>query len=290
MERARTLPDEDTTGHFLRCAMGMFLESLRIISANNGFSLRHNLIDENNSLPLIPFAALELEPGTESSNYPDDLFRQRATSRLGSNGIRIDPQVSAYLKQLEPDFGQRYDQIDDPVLIEKIVQENIRAVFHDLNVPTYHDEIARWFRYSDDEAQSKADGLDHRCMRTSAIELNLMKRLPQIMRWPVSRTIMRRTYRRKIGLVSHLGIISGPFFENTASVRAGAFLMRFWLELARRALYIHPFGNLVTNPQAKSRVRALSGIDDIWLVFRIGYTDEPPRSFRRSADKVLIHG
>jgi hypothetical protein len=66
--------------------------------------------------------------------------------------------------------------------------------------------------------------------------------------------------------------------------------MRFWLELARRALYIHPFGNLVTNPQAKSRVRALSGIDDIWLVFRIGYTDEPPRSFRRSADKVLIHG
>ena len=39
METARTLPDEDTTGHFLRCAMGMFLESLRIISANAGLAL-----------------------------------------------------------------------------------------------------------------------------------------------------------------------------------------------------------------------------------------------------------
>ena len=44
MERARMLPDEDTTGHFLRSAMGMFLESLRIVSANAGYALRYNLI------------------------------------------------------------------------------------------------------------------------------------------------------------------------------------------------------------------------------------------------------
>ncbi len=34
------LPDKDTTGHFLRHAMRMFLESLRI-SANAGFALRY---------------------------------------------------------------------------------------------------------------------------------------------------------------------------------------------------------------------------------------------------------
>ena len=39
------LPDEDTTGHFLRCAMGMFLESLRIVSANMSFKLRHTLLN-----------------------------------------------------------------------------------------------------------------------------------------------------------------------------------------------------------------------------------------------------
>jgi len=46
LEVARTLPDEDTSGHFLICAMGMFLESLRIVSANAGLLLRHTLIDE----------------------------------------------------------------------------------------------------------------------------------------------------------------------------------------------------------------------------------------------------
>jgi len=289
MDRDRTLPDEDITGHFVRCAMGMFLESLRIISANSGMTLRYTLIDDDTAQPLIPFAALELEAGAEPSNYSNDLFHHRATSRLGSNGKRIDSQLSALLKQFEPDYGHRYHQFDEASLIEEIIQENIRAVFHDLNVPAYHDEIARWFRYSDEEAKNKADGLDYRCMRTSAIELKLMKALPQIMRWPFFRTIMRRTYRRKLGDVSHIGIICGPFFDNAASVRAGAFLMRFWLELARHKLHIHPFGNLVTNAKSKSRVQAMTGMNDAWLVFRIGYTDDPPRSYRRPVNKVIVH-
>jgi hypothetical protein len=65
--------------------------------------------------------------------------------------------------------------------------------------------------------------------------------------------------------------------------------MRFWLELVRQKLFIHPFGNLVTNPQAKTRIHELTGIDDVWLVFRIGYTDAPPQSYRRSLNDVLIH-
>src|SRR5258708_38678675 len=73
METARTLPDEDTTGHFLVCAMGMFLESLRIISANAGFALRYTLIDEHVPGPFIRFAELELKEGAEPSQYPDSL-------------------------------------------------------------------------------------------------------------------------------------------------------------------------------------------------------------------------
>jgi hypothetical protein len=65
--------------------------------------------------------------------------------------------------------------------------------------------------------------------------------------------------------------------------------MQFWLELSRQKLFIHPFGNLVTNSQAKARLRELTSIDDVWLVFRIGYTDEPPQSHRRPLNEVLIH-
>jgi nitroreductase len=290
LEVARTLPDEDTTGHFLRCAMGMFLESLRIISANAGFSLAHTLIENSGaSGSLFRFAELELQGSSEASPYANELFQTRMTSRLPSNGARIDPELTALLKQTAPEFGQRYDQLDDPVRIEAMILENICAIFHDLNVRAYHDEIARWFRYSDEEARTKADGLDYRCMRVPAIQLKLMREVPQIMRWPLIGDFIRWTYRQQLGKVSHIGIISGPFFEDAAAVRAGAYLMRFWLELARQKLFIHPFGNLVTNPQAKARVHELTGIADVWLVFRIGYTDAPPQSYHRSLNDVLIH-
>lgn len=282
------LPDEDTTGHFLRCAMGMFLESLRIISANAGLALSHRLIDEDESGPFIRFAELELKGFSGPSQYPDNLLQTRKTSRLPSTNARIDPQLTTLLQDISAQHGHRYSQLDDPALIEVVIQENIRAVFHDLNVLAYHREIASWFRYSDEEAEAKADGLDYRCMRIRPIQLRLMKWLPQIMSWPLTRGLIRWTYRRQLGTVSHLGLISGPFFEDGVSVRAGAFLMQFWLELARQKLFIHPFGNLVTNLQSKNRVRELTSIENVWLVFRVGYTVDPPQSLRLPLPQVLI--
>jgi nitroreductase len=289
MERARTLPDEDTTGHFLRCAMGMFLESLRIVSANAGLTLQYTLIHDDLPSPFIRFAEMELNGFSEASQYPDSLFQIRKTSRLPSTGVRIDPTLTALLKQTGEQHGHRYYQLDDPALIEAIVLENIRAASHDLNVPAYHHEIAKWLRCSDQESRAKADGLDYRCMRTPPILLKLMRQWPQIMCWPLTRGLIRRMFRSQLGKVSHIGVISGPFFGDAAAVSAGKFLMQFWLELSRQKLFIHPFGNLVTNSEAKMRIRELTSIDDVWLIFRIGYTDEPPQSFRRPLNKVLIH-
>jgi hypothetical protein len=289
IERARMLPDEDTTGHFLRHAMGMFLESLRIVSANAGFALRYTLLPEDVPGPFIPFAELELKDGSEPSQYPNSLFEVRKTSRLPSNGVIVDPKLTALLKQVGAQYGHRYHQLDDPALIEVIVLENIRAIFHDLNTEAYHHEISSWFRYSDEESRVKADGLDHRCMRIPPAQLRLTKKLPQIMSWPFTRGLVRRIYRRQLGKVCHLGVLAGPFFTDPTGVRAGAFLMQFWLELSRHKLFIHPFGNLVTNSQAKARFTELTSIEDPWLIFRIGYTDEPPQSFRRPLSEVLIN-
>src|ERR1700722_16711483 len=121
MERARTLPDEDTTGHFLRCAMGMFLESLRIVSANAGLALCYTLIDDDVPGPFIGFAELELGGFSEPSQYPDSLFQSRKTSRLPSNGARIDPTLTALLRQMGAQSGHRYYQVEDPATIEIII-------------------------------------------------------------------------------------------------------------------------------------------------------------------------
>jgi hypothetical protein len=153
LERGRMLPDEDASGQFLRCAMGMFLEAMTIIAANSGWRLTNQLSHPTGDR-FIRFAELELDAAPPTSRFSSDLFRCRFTSRLGSNGTPIAPPIAAQLKAFEPQHGQQYHQIDEPGLIESIVQENITAVFHDLNSPAYHDEIVRWFRYSKREARS----------------------------------------------------------------------------------------------------------------------------------------
>ena len=64
--------------------------------------------------------------------------------------------------------------------------------------------------------------------------------------------------------------------------------MLFWLETARQGLYIHPYGNLVTNREAAESVSQEVSQKDIWFVFKIGYSDEPPKSHRLPLDKILI--
>ena len=109
MEAARMLPDEDTTGHFLRCAMGLFLEAVKLLSANAGFKLTCKLINGDVSGQLIEFAELQLESGAEPSPYPDDLFQRRMTSRLPSNDKRIEPALARHLEEAVPEFGQHYN-------------------------------------------------------------------------------------------------------------------------------------------------------------------------------------
>jgi hypothetical protein len=88
--------------------------------------------------------------------------------------------------------------------------------------------------------------------------------------------------------VPTLGIFAGRFWEPDDAFETGRFLMRFWLELARHNLYIHPFGNLVTNRPAAARCFSELGIPDIWLIFKLGYSNEPPKSYRRSVEEVLV--
>ena len=64
--------------------------------------------------------------------------------------------------------------------------------------------------------------------------------------------------------------------------------MRFWLELAQHDLYIHPYGNLVTNRAAAEWCLQTLRVPQIWLIFKIGFSKVPPRSFRRSVQEVLI--
>ena len=126
-------------------------------------------------------------------------------------------------------------------------------------------------------------------MNLPALEMWFMAHFPGFMRHPLTQPWVKRLYRRQMGAAPALGVLCGPFWDSAKAVQAGRFLMRFWLGLAKHQLYIHPFGNLVTNVQASAWMKEKLGLADIWLVFRIGKTNAPPRSQRLPLEDILVH-
>jgi hypothetical protein len=299
IDSRRTLPKEDVTGSFIISTMGMFIEALDILAAPCGCRIEYELFHESEwyapailrigTSELIPFAKLRLvQDQTADPIYDEAIFSKRRTSRIDLHEKSIPGPVIEGLVDLASEWGQRFDITTDPKQIERLLKLNTEALFEDLNSADYHDEIVDWFRYTEKQSKKHRDGLDARCMNTSPINYWLVANVPSLLLMPAVKPIMARVYRSQIGTVPTIGVISGGFWNPVEGIDAGRFLMRFWLETARNDLYIHPFGNLVTNRKAATAMERELGISNIWLIFKIGYSDEPPKSYRRAIHEFLV--
>jgi hypothetical protein len=299
IEKHRTLPNEDVEGSFIILTMGLFVETLRIVAAHRGLALDDAPVADlgdytaarltARSETQLPFARLRLRPDSAARPLYDlALLEQRRTSRLPYRADPVDPAHAASLDALARAWGHRYHQVTDPAQIERILAWNTDALFEDLNHAPYCDELRSWLRYSNAQSSRTRDGLDARCMATPPLELWLAFHFPGLLRFPPTRPMFARHYRHQIGHVTTLGVLDGPFWDPHDAYDTGRFLMHFWLAVTRLGYSIHPYGNLVTNRATAARVANDTGLTRIWLVFKIGRSDPPPLSHRRSVDEVLI--
>lgn len=299
IDSTRTLPEEDVTGSFIILTMGLFIESLRICSWIHSLDIEYDLVHPPDQYAdalltskkgsLIHFADLRIISGrSKNSIFDKSLFFKRRTSRLSLTDQTIPANTAIKLRDLAHEWNQKFQITTDNDQIERIMNWNTIALFEDMNSTGYHDEIVDWFRYSDKESEKKLDGLDARCMNTSPVNLWLLAKFPKILQIPILRQIMASIYRRQSGTIPTLGIFSGGFWKPKDAIDAGRFLIHFWLELAAMDIYIHPYGNLVTNSKAADKVQREFGISDIWLIFKIGYSSEPPKSHRLPVKSILI--
>ena len=237
--------------------------------------------EEAGGTPAVPVKSLH-------EGYDDSLFLTRRTSRISLLPQGVPDEAVEALRNLAHEWGQRYEQVDVPETIEQVLEQNIDALFADLNAPAYHDEIVEWFRFTDRASRRTRDGLDYRCMNSSRLSFWLAARFPKLVQLPIARPVLQSIYRRQLGIVPTIGMLAGPFWQPESAFETGRFLMHFWLELAKRDLYLHPYGNLVTNKRAAEWCRETLGVSDIWLIFKIGFSKVPPQSYRRSVEEVLV--
>jgi hypothetical protein len=305
IEKRRTLPKEDPTGSFIILSMGLFIEALTILARNLSLKLDFHLYQPASAFTpdqiarteteLLPFARLSLsqevapadgEPA--SSKLDTALFHARRTSRISYSAKPVPNEAVAALSKLARAWGQTYEQVTASQIIEQILARNIEAVFEDLNAPAYHDEIVEWFRFTDRASRQTRDGLDYRCMNSSRLSFWLAARVPRLLQLPLTGSLLKKVYRTQLGHVPTIGMLAGPFWDSESAFETGRFLMRFWLELAKWGLYIHPYGNMVTNKTAADWTLEVLGIPRIWLIFRIGFSKMPPQSYRRTVEEVLV--
>lgn len=291
VDGTRTFPWTDRTGSFILSAMTMFTTMLEMTARNRGVQLTAEVQDVNKldlRDPLSLFAKLELEPkeGLAPAAFTDDELLKRKTSRQPNLSRPLPDQVMSDVKELVRSHGYDLTITADQRTINRTINRDIGTLFHDLNHRPYFSELKPYIKLGAKERE--LDGLHFEAMNLPRIQLGIMKYAPWALTLPGVRDLSAWMYRRQLGHCEGLGFVCGDFWEREASLKAGSMLINTWLTLSRHNLHIHPFGNLVTNLNARRDIEKMLGIEKMWLVFRVGFTNDPVKSNRLPVGNILV--
>ena len=109
---------------------------------------------------------------------------------------------------------------------------------------------------------------------------------PKAFRWPGLRQFAVHRYLRTQRGTRYIALVCGAFQRWPDLYSAGRMLFDLWLEMARHDVYMQPMGSMLTNPVYSTEIARRFGVDDCWLVLRLGHSDAPPRAPR--LESILI--
>jgi nitroreductase len=295
--RDRLLPREDHGNLYMACAFGIFSTALEHAGRYVGRELVVDIVPQVDVARLhagdqrirLGTAALgapgPVGPGEtrrtmriESPNDLSALFRARRTSRLPYYDRDVLGASIAELAHVAAVYGHRFLSFNDAPTVNKVLRLNVDAIIDNLQIRGEREEIQSWYRYG--PTPRDGDGLWEQPMNQPAWELRSAFMTPRLFGLPGFRQFARRRYLRTQTGTRHIGLLCGPFAEWPDLVHAGRMLMAFWLEMATHDVYMQPMGSMLTNPKYASAIAKQFRVGDCWLVFRFGYSDEPPRAPR----------
>jgi len=295
-DASRLLPVGDPEEKFTRVALGIFIENLSIAASTYGKEIRiSKLYDytKKHTSGNIPFAELELvdRNGTEVIN--PQMILKRRTSRGKYQAQAIAHKTFKKIRTEANKLGHHFGCSNNLSLIESLKDINQKALFRDLNHKDMRNELDGLFRYSEEEAEKKRDGLSAKCMGFKGSLLKSVFRNHEKWTNGFRAKILRRTYSSTLNGTQSICWFQGNFSTTEEFVQAGRLQARAWLRITEDGAYIHPFGSLITNTEAyksiSKKINPKEHEGKMWMVFRIGYSSEPARSQRLNLSEILIN-
>jgi hypothetical protein len=112
------------------------------------------------------------------------------------------------------------------------------------------------------------------------------------MEYPVIKQIIQAYYFSSMKGTTTIAWLKGPFKTPHDWIQAGHMLCKLWLTMTKYNIYLHPFGSIITNHKAHQqlveKINAHEGEKELWLIMRLGYSNEPPRSQRLEVNDIIM--
>jgi hypothetical protein len=293
----RGLPAESYGAPFGSVCAGVFVEAVSIAAHALGCRVVEQLdfttMDFARRQRLHPLGVLTIEPATAPIQGLDpELMLTRRTSRLRYESRPVPAVVVEAARRMAAEHGHVLGGSSERGLVDEIVAVNQRTLFYDLENPEVRAEIQSYLRYSERHARAVGDGLSARCLSLPGPVLRLVMGNHWIWNVPVVSGVLKAIYMRSMRGVGQVAWIKGPFSDEREYTAAGRVMLRIWLLLTEHGLVLHPFGSVITNPRAHRELVAAidehEGDDMIWMLFRLGYSREPPSSHRRGLAELTL--
>jgi hypothetical protein len=293
------LPAESFGIPFAHVCAGVFLESLSVVAAGLGHDVHEDLdlapmdFDSPDRLHPLGVVTLTPRPGTDEDRERLRVFRERRTSRRPYDDRLVPEHVVDAVRGIAASAGHTFRTTADPATVRRLVRVNQATLFSDLENDAVYAEIMTWLRFSRSEAARRADGLSAEAMLMPGPLLHFAMRHRGLWRAPVVGAGIRTMYLNTMRGVRQLGWLEGPFAEPAHYLEAGRTFMRVWLHLAAEHVHLHPFGTVITNPGSHRTFAEAVHADEsgdrmAWMLFRFGYSKEPPVAHRRPAAAMLL--
>jgi hypothetical protein len=296
--RERGLKSADVSYTFSFTSMGIFIEHLRLCAQALGHTISVDLelpdVSALKGSGSVIFAKCSI---SWNSQQPDTELQKaihfRQTSRKKYTKGLDDTTIDDMLK-LTKNHHMKLVPLS-PEASRKTVWLNQRAVFDDMFDTSVRQELAHWLRYTEDQKNQTQDGLSYDCMELNGKLLEFTVKHYKILHMPVLSWLLKQYYMHTMKDSSSVFYMLSPFADEHDAYKVGETIMQLWMGLSKAGYYIHPFGTIMSNPQAHADFMKLVGItnesvDNSYLtfIFRAGESPQPARSLRIPPAKHLM--
>lgn len=296
----RGLPAESFGKQFAFVCTGVFLSSLRVVAGNYGYSVKEKLaltdMDFSSDDSFHYLGVLELEKTHTKKDSPTPeyrAFKKRQTSRIPYDNQPVDNEALEEAESIARHYNQRLNVLSDQELVKQIIDINQRTLFSDMENDAVYAELMQWLRFSEKEAKASGDGLSAKTMLIPGPVLKFVMHHRGLWNAPIIGKIIQSIYLNTMKGVRQVAWITGKFDTLEDYVEAGKCFMDIWLCLTKYDIYLHPYGTVITNRESHARFTSLvneqeDGGTMTWMLFRLGYSKQPPKSYRRPLKEMLI--